>query len=162
MENVTDSRFYHHPFFQKLPYKMKFARSKLYVSALVPACIGFVSGLLVSIMGIGSGFLLVPALIYILGMPTLLVAGTSLFHILVTSVFATLMHAVANHTVDLVLAFLLIAGGVIGAHAGVRVARKINGVHARILLALILLAISVRLAGELLIPPIELYVTEVR
>lgn len=151
-----------HPFLARLPYKMRFPRSRLYISALIPAAIGFVGGLLVSILGIGGGFLLVPAMIYILGMPTLLVAGTSLFQILITTIIATIMHAVANHTVDLVLALLLIIGGVVGAQVGVRIARRIRGVYARIILAVLLLFVSVELAGELFIRPIELYSTTVR
>ena len=151
-----------HPFLARLPYKMRFPRSRLYISALIPAAIGFVGGLLVSILGIGGGFLLVPAMIYILGMPTLLVAGTSLFQILIPTIIATIMHAVANHTVDLVLALLLIIGGVVGAQVGVRVARRIRGVYARIILAALLLFVSVELAGELFIRPIELYSTTVR
>lgn len=150
------------PWMQKLPYKMRFPRSRLYISALLPAGIGFVGGLLVSIMGIGGGFLLVPAMIYILGMPTLLVAGTSLFQIIFTTAFSTILHAVANHTVDLVLALLLIVGGVIGAQIGVRVARRVRGAPARFLLAVLVLIVSIELAGELLIKPGELYSTTVR
>lgn len=149
------------PFFQALPYKMRFPRSRLYVSALVPATIGFVGGLLVSIMGIGGGFLLVPAMIYILGMPTLLVAGTSLFQILLTTVITTIMHATANHTVDLVLAALLIVGGVVGVQIGVRVARRITGAWARVALATLLLLISFQLAGQLFIRPADLYTATV-
>lgn len=155
------SRLMHHKFFKALPYKMRFPRSKLYVSVLVPVAIGFFGGLLVSIMGIGGGFLLVPAMIYILGMPTILVAGTSLFQIMVTTIFATIMHAMTNHTVDLVLAALLIFGGVIGAQFGVKVSRKIKGSYARFLLASMLLIVCVKLAGDLFITPIELYNTEV-
>ncbi len=157
-----DPRPYHRPFFQILPYRMRFPRSRLYVSALLPGSIGFIGGLLVSLMGVGGGFFLIPAMIYILRMPTLLVVGTSLFQIMVTTAFATIMHAMANHTVDVVLAALLIVGGVIGAQVGVRAARKISGVYARVVLAAILLCVCTALAGELLIRPVELYVTEVR
>lgn len=156
------SRLYHHPIFLALPYKMRFPDSRLYVSALLPAGIGFVGGMLVSILGIGGGFLLVPAMIYLLGMPTLLVAGTSLYQIMISTVIATILHAATNHTVDLVLAALLIVGGVIGAQVGVRAARRLKGVTARILLAAILLLVSFELAGELLIPPTELYSVVVR
>ncbi len=152
----------HHPFFQNLPYKMRFPRSRLYISALIPGGIGFVGGLLVSILGVGGGFLLVPAMIYILGMPTLLVVGTSLFQIMITTIVATMMHAVANHSVDLVLAFLLIIGGVVGAQLGVRAGKRIKGVYARIVLAAMLLLVSFELAAELLIRPDELYSTVVR
>jgi hypothetical protein len=148
---------HHHPFFQALPYKIRFPRSRLYVSALLPGGIGFVGGLLVSIMGIGGGFLLVPAMIYILGMPTLLVAGTSLFQILLTTIFTTILHATANQTVDLVLATMLIAGGVVGVQLGVRVARRVTGAWARVALAGLLLLVSFELAAQLLIKPQDLY-----
>ncbi len=143
--------------FKALPYKIRFPQSKIYVSALVPAGIGFIGGLLVSIMGIGGGFLLVPAMIYILGMPTLLVAGTSLFQMIFTTAFATIMHAVANQTVDIVLALMLIVGGVVGAQFGVRLSRRVKGLYARVILALIVLVVSLQLAGDLLIKPQDLY-----
>jgi uncharacterized membrane protein YfcA len=146
-----------HPFIEKLPYKMRFPQSRLHVSALLPAFIGFVGGLLVSIMGIGGGFLLVPAMIYLLGMPTLLVAGTSLFQILITSIVATILHATTNHTVDLALAFILIVSGVIGVQIGVRFAKKITGAWARVALATLLLLVCIQLAGQLFIQPSELY-----
>lgn len=148
---------HHHPFFQALPYKMRFPRSRLYVSALLPGTIGFVGGLLVSIMGIGGGFLLVPAMIYLLGMPTLLVAGTSLFQIMLTTIFTTMLHATASHTVDMVLATVLIISGVVGVQIGVRVARRVTGAWGRVLLAGLLLLVSFELAGELLIRPADLY-----
>ena len=160
--DTATPQLHHSPFFQNLPYKMRFPRSRLYISALVPAGIGFIGGVLVSILGVGGGFLLVPAMIYILGMPTLLVVGTSLFQILITTIFATMMHAVANHSVDLVLAFLLIIGGVVGAQLGLRAGKKIKGVYARIILACMLLLISIQLAGQLLLTPAELYMTVVR
>ena len=160
-DNIA-ARWQYSPFLQNLPYKMRFPRSRLYVSALIPAGIGFLGGLMVSVLGIGGGFFLVPAMIYVLGMPTILVAGTSLFQILITTVFTTILHAAFNHTVDLVLAFVLIIGGVIGAQLGVRAARRIPGVYARIILAAILILVSFELAGELLIQPVELYSTTVR
>jgi len=160
-DDVT-TRLHNHPFLLNLPYKMRFPRSRLYISAIIPCAIGMVGGLLVSILGVGGGFLLVPAMIYILGMPTLLVAGTSLFQILITTVIATIMHAVANQTVDLVLAMLLIAGGVIGAQVGARTAKRISGVYARIFLAVMLLLVAMELAGGLLIRPDEIYSTAVR
>lgn len=149
-------------FLRGLPWKMRFPKSKLYISALVPAGIGFGGGLLVSIMGIGGGFLLVPAMIYILGMPSLLVAGTSLFQIMVTTAFSTVLHAAANHTVDLVLAGLLIAGSVVGAQAGVRASRHIRGAQARVALALLVLIVSVELVGGLLLRPSEIYTAVLR
>ncbi len=146
-------------FIQKWPYKMRFPRSRLYISALLPAGIGFIGGFLVSIMGIGGGFLLVPAMIYLLGMPTLLVAGTSLFQIIFSAAFAAMLHAVANNTLDIVLALLLVCGGVIGAQIGVRLARYIKGAPARVLLAFLLLMVCFRLGLELFIKPEDLFTT---
>ncbi len=150
------------PFFKSLPYKMLFPRSQLHISALLPAGIGFIGGLLVSIMGIGGGFLMVPMMIYVLGMPTMLVAGTSLLQILVTTVIATLLHATANNSVDVILATLLILGGMVGVELGVRVARRISGIHARLVLSLILLAVSLQIGAQLFIEPHELYETVAR
>ena len=114
-----------------LPFKMRFPRSNLYVSAIVPLGLGFVGGILVSVLGIGGGFLLVPAMIYILGMPSMLVVGTSLFQMVFTTAFSTMMHAGINHTVDVTLAIVLIVGGVIGAQIGVSFARfiKLSLIH---------------------------------
>jgi hypothetical protein len=148
--------------FKNLPYKMRFAQSRLYISALLPAGVGFIGGLLISIMGIGGGFIMVPAMIYILGMPSLLVPGTSLFQIIFIAAFSCLMHAVANNTVDLVLALVMMVGSVVGAQAGVRVARHLKGAPARIILALLIVFVSFRLAAELFLPPADFYTTEVR
>jgi uncharacterized membrane protein YfcA len=148
-------------FIVRLPYKMRFPRSKLYISALVPLTIGFAGGLMTSILGIGGGFILVPAMIYILGMPSLLVTGTSLFQMIFTTAFSTIMHAVANHTVDIMLALVLIVGGVIGAQIGVTFSRFIKGVTARIALASIALMVASALAWQLFIQPEELFSTVV-
>lgn len=149
------------PLIARLPYKMRFPRSKLYISALVPAGIGFVGGVLASILGIGGGFLIVPAMIYILGMPTILAAGTSLFQIIFTTAAATMMHATMNHTVDIMLAVILIIGGVIGTQFGVYFARVIKPSHARVILAILVLAVSGRLLMQLILTPVELYSTVV-
>jgi len=148
--------------FSKLPYKTRFARSRLYVSAVLPIGIGFISGLLVSMMGIGGGFLMIPAMIYILGMPTLLVAGTTLFQMLLTTIITTLLHASVNQTVDLVLAFMLIIGSVVGSYIGVRMAKWIKGAFARLILASLLLLVSVQLAQGLFIEPVDIYSTVLR
>lgn len=145
------------PWIARLPYKMRFARSKLYISVFVPGGIGFVSGFLVSVMGVGGGFLLVPAMIYILGMPTLLVAGTSLFQIMLISAFTAIMHAVFNQTIDLLLAAFLIAGGVLGVQAGVVVSRKLTGSKSRIILALMVLTVCIQLAIQLFLSPSSLF-----
>jgi uncharacterized membrane protein YfcA len=145
------------PFIARLPYKMRFARSKLYISALVPGAIGFFSGFLVSVMGVGGGFFLVPAMIYILGMPTLLVAGTSLYQIIFTSAFSVMMHAIVSQTVDFILAFYLIAGGVIGVKFGVMFSRRITGARARVILALMVLAVCLQLGIQLFLQPSNLF-----
>lgn len=147
------------PFIMSLPYKMRFPRSRLFISALVPGGIGFVSGLLASVLGIGGGFLLVPAMIYILGMPPLLVAGTALFQVIFTTACATIMHAAMNQNIDIVLGLVLIVGGVIGAQIGVMFARFIKGRYARIVLALLILAICVRLGIDLFVKPDDLFST---
>jgi uncharacterized membrane protein YfcA len=150
------------PFVARLPYKMSFPKSKLYTSALLPAFVGFIGGLLASILGVGAGFFLVPAMIYIIGMPALVVAGSSLFQIVFTTAMASVMHAVANESVDFILAAVLIAGGVIGAQIGVAFAGKIKPVHARILLSSLIIAVSIMLAGRLLIPPEDIFTTVIR
>lgn len=156
------SPWHDNTFFKSLPYKMQFPRSQLHISVLLPAGIGFLGGLIVSVMGIGGGFLIVPMMIYILGMPTMLVAGTSLLQILVTTIIATLLHATANNSVDIVLAVLLILGGIVGVEFGVRAGRHISGTHARLVLALILLAVSFQIGSRLLVEPRELYETVMR
>jgi len=148
-------------FVAALPYKMRFPRSKLFISALVPGGIGFIGGILASVLGIGGGFLLVPAMIYILGMPTLLVAGTSLFQIIFTTAAATIMHAVFNGTVDMVLAIILIAGSVIGAQLGISAARFVKPSQARLIMALMVMIVAIKLSMDLFIEPAELFSTVV-
>jgi len=145
-------------FVSKLPYKMRFPRSKLYISVLVPGGIGVVSGFLVATMGVGGGFLLVPAMIYILGMPPLLVAGTSLFQIIFTSAFATIMHATVSQSVDVFLAMFLILGGVIGAQLGVKFSRRFTGAKARVVLALLVLGVCTQLGIQLFLAPADIFV----
>ena len=140
-----------------LPYKMNFPDSRVYISAIIPLTIGIVSGLMVSVMGIGAGFLLVPAMIYLLRMPPLLVAGTSLAQIIVTSAFACILHSVTNQTVDLILASILIGGSVIGAQIGVRLSRYVKGAPARFILASIIMLVGLKLGSALLLPPVNLY-----
>lgn len=144
-------------FFRNLPYKTRFNKSRLYISALLPMGIGFFGGILVSVLGIGGGFIIVPAMIYILGMPTLLVAGTSLFQIIFISAFACVLHAVTNNTVDIMLALIMMAGGVIGAQVGVRFAKHLKGASARIALAVIILGVCVRMLFQLFAQPVDIY-----
>lgn len=149
-------------FFRNLPYKMRFVKSRLYISALLPMGVGFIGGLLVSIMGIGGGFVLVPAMIYILGMPAILVAGTSLFQIIFVSAFSCILHAVANNTVDVILALIMIVGGVVGAQIGVRLAKRFKGAAARVALALIILGVCVRMLAVLFVQPTDIFSLDVR
>jgi uncharacterized membrane protein YfcA len=137
------------------PLKMRFQRSKLYISAIPPAMLGFLIGLLAVIMGVGGGFILVPAMIYLLRMPTSVVVGTSLFQIIFVAAFSTLLHAITNQSVDAILATLLIVGGVFGAQFGVRYGEKLRSDWLRLALAALVLMICVRLAFDLVLPPAD-------
>ena len=146
-----------HTWIQGLPLKQRFARSKLYISAIPPVAIGAFTGWLTGIMGVGGGFLLVPAMIYLLGMSTRNVIGTSTFQIVCVTAFTTVLQAVTNHSVDVMLSVPLIAGGVIGAQFGVGFAERLKAEQLRALLALLVLAVAVRMALGLVIPPSDMY-----
>jgi len=141
----------------KLPFKLRFRTSGLYISVIPPLFVGLFVGILAAIMGVGGGFIMVPAMIYLLGMPTKVVVGTSLFQIIFVTGFATLMHATTNYTVDMVLAVLLLIGGVVGAQIGTRIGVKMKAEQLRILLAVMVLAVCGKLAFDLLVMPTELY-----
>ena len=141
----------------KLPFKMRFRVSGLYISVIPPVLVGFFVGVLSAIMGVGGGFIMVPAMIYLLGMPTKVVVGTSLFQIIFVTGFTTLLHATTNFTVDVVLAVLLLVGGVIGAQIGTRIGVRMKAEQLRILLAIMVLAVCGKLAFDLLVEPAELY-----
>lgn len=141
----------------RLPFKMRFRTSGLYISVIPPMIVGFFVGILAAIMGVGGGFIMVPAMIYLLGMPTKVVVGTSLFQIIFVTGFATIMHATTNFTVDMVLAVLLLVGGVVGAQIGARIGVKMKAEQLRILLAIMVLAVCGKLAFDLLVMPAELY-----
>lgn len=140
-----------------LPFKMRFRTSGLYISAIPPLIVGLFVGVLSAIMGVGGGFIMVPAMIYLLGMPTKVVVGTSLFQIIFVTGFTTLLHATTNYTVDIVLAVLLLVGGVIGAQIGTRIGVRMKAEQLRILLALMVLIVCGKLALDLLFMPSELY-----
>ena len=140
-----------------LPFKMRCRTSGLYISAIPPLIIGVAVGVLAAIMGVGGGFVMVPAMIYILGMPTKVVVGTSLFQIIFVTAFTTLLHATTNYTVDMVLAVLLLVGGVIGAQIGAQVGARLKAEQLRILLALLVLMVCGKLGVDLLMEPAELY-----
>jgi len=140
-----------------LPFKMRFRASNLYISAIPPFSIGALVGVLAAIMGIGGGFIMVPAMIYLLGMATTVVVGTSLFQIMFVTGATTLFHAILNQTVDAILAVLLLVGGVIGAQIGVRLGPKLQGEELRVLLALLVLLVCFKLGAELVRTPDELF-----
>ncbi|ODA67072.1 hypothetical protein A7A08_01816 [Methyloligella halotolerans] len=146
-----------HSWVHGLPFKMRFHRSKLYISAIPVLMIGAVVGILVSVLGVGGGFLMVPAMIYILRMPTSVVIGTSLFQIIFITAAVTMLHAVFNQTIDILLAFLLIIGGVLGGQYGARAGQNLRGEQLRALLAIMVLAVAIRLLLGLVITPSDLY-----
>ena len=142
---------------QKLPLKIRFRTSGLYISIIPPLIVGAFVGILAAIMGVGGGFIMVPAMIYILGMPTKVVVGTSLYQIIFVTAFTTLLHATTNYTVDVALAVLLLVGGVIGAQIGTQIGTRLKAEQLRILLAIMVLMVCGKLALDLLIQPSELY-----
>ncbi|MEM9097406.1 MAG: sulfite exporter TauE/SafE family protein [Pseudomonadota bacterium] len=146
-----------HSWVQKLPIRMRFRQSKLYISAIPPFLIGMSVGILAAIMGVGGGFIMVPAMIYLLGMATTVVVGTSLFQIMFVTGATTLMHAIYNQTVDGVLALLLLLGGVIGTQIGVRVGPRLKAEQLRILLAALVLVVCAKLGWDLMRTPDELF-----
>lgn len=146
-----------HGWVHKLPFKMRFRTSGLYISVIPPLVVGVSVGVLAAIMGVGGGFVMVPAMIYILGMPTKVVVGTSLFQIIFVTAFTTLLHATTNYTVDIALAVLLLVGGVIGAQIGTMIGTRMKAEQVRIALAVMVLAVCGKLALDLLLTPSELY-----
>jgi uncharacterized membrane protein YfcA len=154
---VRRNRLHRHYWLHGLPLKMRFPHSRLYISALVPGVAGLAVGLLTAILGVGGGFIMIPAMIYLIGMPTAVVVGTSLFQISFVSALASFLHAYENQTVDVELALLMIAGGVVGAQFGTRAGAYLRGEQLRALLALIVLVICGRLAWDLVVTPVDLY-----
>ncbi len=146
-----------HSWMHGLPLKMRFHRSKLYISCIPPFAIGVFIGLLTAVMGVGGGFIMVPAMIYLLRVPTSVVVGTSLFQIVFVTAFVTVLHATQNQTIDIVLSFLLMVGGVIGAQFGVRAGLKLKGEQLRAILALLVLLVCMRMGYELIARPDELF-----
>jgi len=140
-----------------LPFKMRFPRSRLYISVIPPIVIGFFVGTLAAIMGVGGGFVMVPAMIYILRMPTNVVVGTSLFQILFVTALTTFLQASQNHTVDIVLAMLLIVGGVIGAQFGARAGQHVKAEELRATLAFMVLAVCAKLGWDLVVTPADMF-----
>ncbi len=146
-----------HNWIHGLPFKMRFKRSKLYISAIPPFVIGIIVGLLAAIMGVGGGFIMVPAMIYLLRVPTSVVVGTSLFQIIFVTSTVTILHAATNQTVDVLLALVLMIGGVTGAQIGARAGQHLKGEQLRALLAIMVLGVSLRLLFALVVEPDELF-----
>ena len=137
---------------------LRFPRSGLYISVLPPLAIGAVTGLLAAIMGVGGGFIIVPAMLYLLRMPTNVVVGTSLFSIVIIASLVTVLQAAQTRTVDLVLAALLIVGGVIGAQLGARVGARLKAEELRVILGVVVLATGLKLLWDLVARPTEFFV----
>lgn len=154
---VPRRKMHQHYWVHGLPFKMRFRRSKLYISILPPLAVGLLVGVLAAIMGVGGGFVMVPAMIYLLGMPTAVVVGTSLFQITFVTAAVTVMHSINTQTVDVLLALLLLPGSVIGAQIGARVGVHLKAEQLRALLAAMVLAVCIKLGIELFITPDDLY-----
>jgi uncharacterized membrane protein YfcA len=146
-----------HSWIHGLPFKIRFRRSKLYISVIPPVVLGFLVGVLTAIMGVGGGFIMVPAMIYLLRMPTNVVIGTSQFQILFVTAATTILHATSDQTVDIVLAFLLVIGGVVGVQLGVRVGSQMRGEQLRALLAVLVVGVALRLFIGLVTTPGDIY-----
>jgi len=155
--NPLPSRLQHHNWIHGLPLKMRFRQSRLYISVFPPLVLGFFVGMLSAIMGVGGGFILVPAMIYLLRMPTGVVMGTSLVQILCVTAATTVLQATSNYTVDILLAGLLILGGVVGAQFGVRIGAQMRGEQLRLLLAVLVLAVGLRLLIGLVVTPDDIF-----
>ncbi|MHA6770092.1 sulfite exporter TauE/SafE family protein [Sphingobium ummariense] len=152
----------HHPLVAALPMRWRFYRSGLYISPLAPLLLGVATGILTMLLGVGGGFILVPAMLYLLGMTTQSVVGTSLFQILFVTMATTMMHAMTTKAIDLVLAMLLLIGSVTGAQIGTRISMSIRPEYLRILLAFIVLLVAGRMALGLGWRPDEIYSIEVQ
>jgi len=154
---VVRRKLHKHYWVHRWPLRMRFRKSKLYISAIPPFLIGAVVGVLAAIMGVGGGFLMVPAMIYLLGMPTIVVVSTSLFQIIFVTANVTFLQSISTQTVDVVLALLLLAGAVIGAQFGSRAGQLLRGEQLRGLLALIVLAVVGKLIFDLVATPSDLF-----
>ena len=151
------TKLHQHSWLHGLPFKMRFHRSKLYISTIPPLLIGFVVGILSAMMGVGGGFIMIPAMVYILGMSTNVVVGTSLFQIIFVTANSTFFQSYLNQTVDIVLATLMIVGGVIGAQIGARLGTRIRAEYLRGALAFIVLMVCLKIFLDLTLTPSELF-----
>jgi len=151
------TKLHQHSWIHGLPIKMRFHRSKLYISVIPPIFIGFIVGILSALMGIGGGFIMIPALVYILGMSTNVVVGTSLFQIIFVTANSTFFQSYLNQTVDIVLAALMIIGGVIGAQIGAMIGTKLKAEYLRGILAIIVLIVCIKIITDLTLKPSDIY-----
>lgn len=156
-KSVTGQRPGQHNWTHGLPFKMRFRQSRLYISAVPPLALGFVVGVLSAVLGVGGAFLSVPAMIYILKMPTNVVVGTSMFQVLFVTASTTVLHAADNYTVDTLLALILILGGVFGVQYGVRWGAKLRGEQLRLLMAVLVLVVALGLFWQLVMRPADVY-----
>ena len=150
-------KLHQHNWLHGLPFKVRFRKSKLYISAILPFAIGAVVGVLSAIMGVGGGFIMVPAMIYLLGMPTSVVIGTSLFQIIFVTANVTFLQALTVQTVDILLAVLLLAGAVVGAQFGSKYSVRMKGEQLRALLAIMVLGVCIKIIIDLITKPTDLY-----
>ena len=151
------TKSHQHSWIHGLPLKMRFRRSKLYISVIPPLALGLLVGVLTAVMGVGGGFIMIPAMIYLLRMPTNVVVGTSQFQILFVTAGATLLHATSDQNVDIVLAFLLVLGGVVGVQLGVRVGSQLRGEYLRAGLAGFVVFVALSLLFRLVRTPEDIY-----
>jgi uncharacterized membrane protein YfcA len=156
-KRTVKRKLHYHNWAHKLPFKVRFYSSNLYISVIPPIIIGYFIGILSATMGIGGSFILIPSMIYFLGMPTSKVIGTSLFQIIFITAFVTLLHATSTFAVDAVLAFSLILSSVVGAQLGVIFTNKFRGEELRALLAIIVLAVAFKIGTDLLIQPTDIF-----
>ena len=154
---ISRGKLHQHNWLHGLPFKTRFRKSKLYISIIPPLLIGIIVGVLAALMGIGGGFIIVPAMIYLLGMPTSLVVGTSLFQIIFVASNTTILQASQNQTVDIILAFLLLLGSVIGVQIGSKFSNYLKGEHLRLFLSIIILIVGFILLSDLILTPSDLY-----
>ena len=155
--SIIRTKLHQHSWIHGLPFKTRFPRSKLYISTIPPIIIGFFVGILSAMMGVGGGFIMIPAMVYILGMSTNVVVGTSLFQIIFVTANSTFFQSYLNQTVDIILAALMIVGGVIGAQIGARIGTKLKAEYLRGLLAIIVLAVCVKILTDITLYPSELF-----
>ena len=153
------TKLHQHSWIHGLPFKLRFHRSKLYISAIPPVLIGFFVGVLSAMMGVGGGFIMIPAMVYILGMSTNVVVGTSLFQIIFVTANSTFFQSYLNQTVDIVLSALMILGGVIGAQIGVRIGTKLKAEYLRGILAILVLLVCAKILTDLILTPSDLFST---